>query len=191
MNTIVFYGFLKDKYGEKFDLEVPSLSDALRMLYAQFPKLRNEIRDEKFYVVRGETFEDGKDMRLMDNPESASVNEDNQTYHIVPIIEGGKKGGILQTILGVVLVVVGYFVPGMQGLIAPGVGLIAGGVATMLSPTPSLPDYSGNENPDERPSYIFNGPLNRQEQGGPVPLIYGECLVGSIIASLSIVNEDL
>lgn len=52
---------------------------------------------------------------------------------IVPVIIGSKKAGLLQTILGAVLVVVGA-VTQQYYLVATGVSLAAGGVIQMLSP---------------------------------------------------------
>jgi len=40
-------------------------------------------------------------------------------------------------------------------------------------------------------SYMFNGALNSNEQGGPVPLIYGQARVGSIVISSAITSEEM
>jgi predicted phage tail protein len=72
-----------------------------------------------------------------------------------------------------------------------GLAMFASGILQMLSPTPEIPDYSGREKPDSRPSYLFDGPVNTTEQGGPIPLIYGEVLVGSTIISTSLDVEDI
>jgi predicted phage tail protein len=190
MNKIVLHGFL-EKYGKEYEFDVPSLSDCLRMLFMNFPSIRKEIRDEHFHVVKGESYENAEDLKLNDNKYIAKLKESNQTFHIMPVLDGGK-GGFFQAILGVVLLGISYVFPVTAPFLVPaGIGLLAGGVIQMLTPTPSIPDYSSSERPEDRASYIFNGPLNRQEQGGPIPLIYGRCLVGSIIASVSIVNEDL
>ena len=52
------------------------------------------------------------------------------------------------------------------------------------------PGLSSSESADNRPSYNFSGIKNTMTQGGPVPLCYGEMIVGSACASLGIVAED-
>lgn len=68
---------------------------------------------------------------------------------IVPVIAGAKRAGILQTVLGVVLIVVGAYSQN-PNLIAAGVAMIAGGVIQMLSPQASGLRQSGS--PDNLPS---------------------------------------
>ncbi len=54
----------------------------------------------------------------------------------VPVIKGSKRAGVLQTIVGIALIVASFFVaPGSQaGFLAAGIGSTAGGVIQMLSP---------------------------------------------------------
>jgi hypothetical protein len=63
--------------------------------------------------------------------------------------------------------------------------MIAGGVVQLLTPLPKglhSKDSAGN-----MPSYSFNGPVNTQAQGNPVPLLYGGPLkVGSAVISAGI-----
>lgn len=63
----------------------------------------------------------------------------NDEIRIAPILIGSKNGGVFQIILGVVLIVVGYFCFGATtttgaGLIAAGIGSAVGGVVQLLSP---------------------------------------------------------
>lgn len=58
------------------------------------------------------------------------------------------------------------------------------GVSQMLSPQPKASTPA-----DANPSYLFSGPANAVEQGGPVPLIYGRMRVGSTVISSAIDNE--
>uniref|UniRef100_UPI003857ACFC hypothetical protein n=1 Tax=Lactococcus lactis subsp. cremoris TaxID=1359 RepID=UPI003857ACFC len=82
----------------------------------------------------------------MDEFELAGTNE----IRIVPVISGSKRGGILQTIIGAVMIVVGaYF--GQGWLVQAGVGLVAGGVVQMLSP--QAKGLKGREASENAPSY--------------------------------------
>jgi predicted phage tail protein len=69
-----------------------------------------------------------------------------------------------------------------------GVAMIMSGVSQMLgSPSTGLAD----SNPaDKKVSYMFNGPVNTVAQGGPIPVGYGEMIVGSVVIDSAIdVNE--
>lgn len=116
---------------------------------------------------------------------------------IMPVIIGSKKAGLLQTILGAVLVVVGVVVTGLSyGWAAPvggaltsaGVGLMAGGVIQMLSPQPA--GLASKQDADNQASYAFGGVTNTAAQGYPVPLLYGKRRVGGAIISAGIYVED-
>mgnify|MGYP003342971051 CR=1 FL=1 len=82
-----------------------------------------------------------------------------------------------------------------------GVGLIFGGVAQMLTPTPQMgqvgttsPSTFGtteNTELDPQKSYSFSGIQNTSQQGVPVPLIYGETFVGSVVISAGIDTDNI
>lgn len=107
---------------------------------------------------------------------------------IAPVLEGSKRGGVLQTIVGAVLIAAS-FIPGFQALLAPGVALAAGGVIQMLSPQPKT--LRSREDPDNMPSYAFGGPVNTTAAGHPVPLLYGKRRIGGAIISAGIHTEDI
>ncbi|HGH4637927.1 TPA: tail assembly protein, partial [Enterobacter bugandensis] len=113
---------------------------------------------------------------------------------IVPVIIGSKKAGLLQTILGAVLVVVGAVATfgfgqawGVNVMLAGG-SMIAGGVIQMLSPQPG--GLASKQSADNKASYAFGGVTNTAAQGYPVPLLYGRRLIGGAIISAGIYVED-
>lgn len=116
-----------------------------------------------------------------------------EVIRIVPVVIGSKKAGLLQTILGAVLVVAGYALSGFTGgasmaLVAPGVALMAGGVIQMLSPQPG--GLASKQSADNQASYAFGGVTNTAAQGYPVPLGYGKRRIGGAIISAGIYVED-
>ena len=113
------------------------------------------------------------------------VNED--IIRIVPVIIGSKKAGLLQTILGAALVVVGAITQ-QYYLVATGVSLAAGGVIQMLSPQPA--GLASKQDADNRASYAFGGVTNTAAQGYPVPIGYGKRRIGGAIISAGIYVED-
>jgi predicted phage tail protein len=72
-----------------------------------------------------------------------------------------------------------------------GLSLSLRGVADMLSPLPKVADANVFERPDQRASFLFAGPVNVSEQGHPVPLVYGQARVGSVVASAGLENVDI
>ena len=74
---------------------------------------------------------------------------------------------------------------------ALGAMVVLGGIAQAISPQPKTGDYSQRESPDQRSSYLFNQVVNTVEQGGAVPLIYGETLVGSQVIAMGMAPEDI
>ncbi|WP_429544314.1 tail assembly protein [Pseudomonas frederiksbergensis] len=110
-----------------------------------------------------------------------------QEIRIVPVIAGSKRAGLLQTIIGAVLVVAGtYF--GQTWAVQLGVGLVAGGVIQMLSPQASGLKQSAS--PENAPSYAFGSAKNTTASGNPVPICIGERRWGGMIISASIYAED-
>lgn len=75
---------------------------------------------------------------------------------------------------------------------AMGAMMTLGGIAQAISPQPKTGDYRQREaDPAARAGYLFNSVVNTVEQGGPVPLIYGETLVGSQVIAMGITPEDM
>ncbi len=75
---------------------------------------------------------------------------------------------------------------GLAGnILLGGFAMALGGVSMMLAPTPKADDNA------DKGSFLFNGATNVSAQGGPVPLVYGDVLTGSVVGSLSITDEQV
>lgn len=111
-----------------------------------------------------------------------------EDIHIFPALIFGKDGGLIQTIIGVTLIVVGTFLPGPWSpyLIMTGISMVVGGVMQMLSPQPQV--SSGNEDA-VRSKYLPSG-QNTVAIGTPIPLLYGKFRIGGHIMSLNIDATD-
>ena len=58
-------------------------------------------------------------------------------------------------------------------------------MAQLLTPVPTVP--TGIDSPkDPRKSYSFSGVQQTSRAGVPVPIVYGETLVGSVVISAGI-----
>ena len=204
LRTIHLHGRLGDKFGKEFRFDVATAAEAVRALATNFNEFLLELQEGSYEVVRGNYF--GDDPIWLDESEVAEFKLGHADLHIVPHIEGSKNaraGGSLKIILGVALIgvaVAGAFFTGgmslgMMGTTIPGLGisfgnvamvgvaLILAGVARLLTPT--------QQNPNEQASFLLNGPGNSYAQGNPVPLVYGEVIVGSQLISGSIDIEPI
>lgn len=123
-----------------------------------------------------------------------------EVIRIVPVVIGSKKAGLLQTILGAVLITAAvltgpggigaaFAAGGLTGFAAAtGASLVLGGVIQLLSPQPS--GIASKQSADNRASYAFGGVTNTAAQGYPVPLLYGKRRIGGAIISAGIYVED-
>ncbi|CVB40428.1 Phage-related protein%2C tail component [Serratia marcescens] len=66
--------------------------------------------------------------------------------------------------------------------------MMLGGVVQMLSPMQG--GLASRQDPDNKPSYAFGGPVNTIAQGNPVPILYGKRRIGGAIISAGIYAED-
>ena len=184
---------------ESHTLHVNSIGEAVRALDANYPGFKNKIkRDAEYYVLCGDELKEENAI----NDESIFMNFNKGDFHIIPKISGSKSmaAAIATTVLGVVLMVVSIYVPpagalgyGLitQGLVfSIGLSLFASGILAAISPAPTVSNYGERESAEERPSFLFDGPGNTTEQGGPIPLIYGRMIVGSTLISSAMDAED-
>ncbi|MDD0985367.1 tail assembly protein [Pseudomonas shahriarae] len=105
---------------------------------------------------------------------------------IVPVISGAKRAGILQTVLGVVLIAMSSITNGAT--LAPGIALTAGGVIQMLSP--QVPGLKQSSAPENAASYAFGSAKNTTASGNIIPICIGHRAWGGVIISASIYAED-
>lgn len=181
MKTIKLHGILAKKFGKSFVLDVQSPKEACHAIASQIPAfrafmLKAEQLGLKFAVFCGSQ---NKKNNITENELDYTTRAN--TIHIVPKMmgAGGKTIGWLQVIGGAVMVGVGLFT-GNIALAGSGLGMALGGVASLLTPTPKIP----NQDPDgNRPNKGFGGAVTTVTQGNPVPVLYGEREVGGFFAS--------
>jgi predicted phage tail protein len=189
MVNIELGGVLGKTFGKSHERLVSTTAEVFRALCCTISGFEQYLNTSK---KRGLTFAIFKGKN--------NIGEDDLGYpitediiRIVPVVIGRKKAGLLQTILGAVLVVAGYALSGFTGgasmaLVAPGVALMAGGVIQMLSPQAA--GLASKQSADNQASYAFGGVTNTAAQGYPVPLLYGRRRIGGAIISAGIYVED-
>ena len=186
LRTIRLYGKLGATYGRVHHLAVNSAREAIRALCVLLPGFEAELMaaHEKgvTYAVFNGRYNLSRD-ELKNPPGKDAIR-------VAPILQGSKRAGALQTIIGAVLVVVGAITYSYGGgaLVSVGLSLMAGGVLQMLAPQKN--GTSTQDQADNQASYNFNGPVNTSAQGNNVPLGYGRCIGGSAVISGGIYAED-
>ena len=208
LRKIKVYGslakFLKQRV---FQADVATPSEAVRFLIANFPQVRGHMSDKHYKVlVSDNALAIGDEPEQLHHPIGAQ-----EEIKIVPVM-AGAGGGAGRFLLGAALIATAIAIPGSAGLTlggfsataagaaTAGAGLVAAvgnlgifltltGVAQMISPTPSFGAGAGSDQ-DPRKSYSFSGIQNVARQGVPVPIVYGETIVGSVVVSSTILTDD-
>lgn len=194
LTTIRLYGALGARFGRVHKLAVQTSAEAVKALCINLDGLESYLMNAKKNGMTFAVFRGKRNIGVQDYRELGGGSD----IRIAPIMEGAKKAGLFQTILGAVMVVAGiaisYFSSGTlatfgASLAAGGVGMMAGGVFQMLSPQPK--GLQGRDDPDNKPSYAFGGSVNTLAMGNPVALLYGEREIGGAIISAGIISEDI
>ncbi|WP_060512999.1 tail assembly protein [Pseudomonas sp. NBRC 111124] len=180
-------GFLRKKYFKKqcFLLDRGDTREAVKAIDVNYPGFAQDVADAESRGLRFAIFKNGKNIG-QDELDLGGARE----LWFVPVIQGSKRAGVLQTIIGVALIVASFFVaPGSQpAVLAAGIGSTAGGVIQMLSPQAGGLSQSGA--PENLPSYAFGSAKNTTASGNPVPICIGERRWGGAVISASVRAED-
>ena len=183
LRKIKLYGKLAKFVGHRIlEADVATAAEAVRFLVANWPELERHMADQHYRVSVG-TYD--LDLEELHDPAG------QQEIKIVPVMAGAGATG--RIIAGIALIALS-FIPGFAAWAGPtayalitgiGASLVLGGVAQLLTPTPKVPTGPDTQN-DPRKSYSFSGVQNTSRQGVPVPIVYGETIVGSVVISAGI-----
>ena len=198
LRKIKLYGELAKFLGQKtFEAEVHNAAQAIKFLIVNFPQLEKHMGDRYYKVLVG-------DWEIKE--EEIHYPNGQEEIRIIPIVggEGGRGAG--RFIIGAVLIGAAIIAPGagMVGLQFAGTGgaaaspfmaavgniglaLALTGLSQMLTPVPPVKE----QEQDPRLSFNFSGIQNTSRAGVPVPVIYGELIVGSVVISAAIENEQV
>lgn len=191
LRTIHLHGSLKE-FGESYKLSVVTAGEAVRALCMQIKGLKEAIEAGSWHVIRG-SLDSGIQL---DAKECSEFKLGKGDLHIVPAVEGAKSGGgggAIKIVLGVALIGAALFFAPAAGGLSAGIGsmgltyghlalvgaaLVLAGVASLISP-----NEEAEETEEEKSSYLLNGPGPTYEQGGPIPIIYGEVYFSGVTIS--------
>jgi predicted phage tail protein len=195
LRKIKLYGRLAKFVGQRvFEADVASAAEAVRFLLVNFPQLEKHMADQHYRVSVG---------KYALTAEELQDPAGQQEIKIVPVL-AGAGGRTAAIIAGVALIALsfgigaiasaGVALGGLAGIgtvgtigVSIGVSLVLGGVAQLLTPTPKInAPGTQQDNNDPRKSYSFSGIQQTSRQGVPVPIVYGETVVGSVVISAGI-----
>lgn len=190
MKTIILHGILAKKFGKSFNLAVGSTKEAMRALCVQLAGFEAFMMNAHKQGLRFAVFHDKHNV----GENELEMSHTAKIIRVVPVVEGSKKEGVLETVIGAVLVVAGVvatgmgFAPAGAALIGAGVGLMVGGISQMLMPKVDAQDNNQDGN---KANKGFGGAVTTIAQGNPVPILYGEREIGGFIMSASQLPEDM
>jgi len=196
LRKIKLYGKLAKFIGHRvLEADVATAAEAVRFLLANWPEVERHMADQHYRVSVG-TYD--LDLEELHHPAGAAP------ISFVPVVAGA--GATARIIAGIALIAgaiilgpaAGGFLGLGMGLSGAGMGIIGGaaaitfgmigvslvigGVAQLLTPTPKI----STDEADPRKSFSFSGIQNTNRAGVPVPVVYGETLVGSVVISAGI-----
>lgn len=208
LRTVVLHGSLAAQFGPSFDLDVKSPVEALRALMVQVKGFRRAFREGSYRVLKARNHVADS----LDLDELRLRLGRSREIHVVPVIAGSANGWgkILAGVAIIGLAIAAPYALGMAGGLSAtfggisaigfsgisfgtiaglGAAVALGGIAQMLSPTPTL--SGGSAEQDRKESFLFGSAENVTAQGVPVPLVFGEFVTGSVVVSAGLSTEEL
>ncbi|MBD1229267.1 tail assembly protein [Xenorhabdus griffiniae] len=193
--TIELGGVLGKTFGKTHQRLISTTGESIRALCCTLDGFEQYLNSSKSRGLTYAVFRGKKNIGVDD----MGFPVTNEVIRIVPVVIGSKKAGMLQTIFGAVLVVVGAVVgfytswTGVggaigSGMVKMGTAMMLGGVIQMLSPQPG--GLAMKDQGENKPSYAFGSPTNTVSQGYPVPIGYGKRRIGGAIISAGVYVED-
>lgn len=182
---IRLHGHLATRFGRVHELAVDTAAEAVRALDVVCKGFAEAVRGWRGAGYRVRVGE-GNSARWLDEHTLRLGLGRARRIDIVPSVSGAKRNGIGQIIIGAVLVVVGGYTNNPT-LTQSGIAMILGGAIALLTPMPKGSDSKAKEEVSRQ----LNGPPNVTSSGGPVPLIIGRVLVGSVTISAGLSTDQV
>ena len=192
---IKLYGHLKEATGRSsFKAKVSNTAEAVRFLIANFPTLEHEMANQYYRVSVNNV--DIDETELHDPVGIAEIK-------IIPVIAGSGRG-FGKILLGAALIGLAFLMPAGNGLtlmegIKAGsfakVGLITKSMAyigayLVLSGIADLFTPAVEPEAEDPLSANFSNAINTTLATVPIPILYGECITGSVVISAGIDTAD-
>ncbi|MCR4227012.1 tail assembly protein [Enterobacter hormaechei] len=187
--VIKLSGSMAQRFGRTHRRALTSASEVFRALSNTIAGFDAYLREAR---AKGLDFVIFRDRRNIGHEEFELLGPGDE-LRIIPVIRGSKRAGVFQALLGTALVAAAIWMPGVSIaasnlMFSVGAAMAVGGVVQMLSPQVS--GLRMRQEPDNKPSYAFGGPVNTTASGNPVPLLYGQREIGGAIIFAGVYAED-
>ena len=186
------------KFGSCWEVECNTLSDIIRLISCQEPEFKTCLVEAQ---EAGLGLELIKGKKAVESEVEFLISLNNEDI-ILSLVPGGSKKYVT-VVLGITLflatggmavVTAGSWSAaatafgslGLPALI--GLNIAVAGLAALLAPGPET-DIDTNK--DETPgANLFNGPVNTTKQNVPIPILYGELIVGGATINGGFLLDD-
>ena len=163
MKIVNLHGKIGKEFGERWELEVDSITEALRAI---------DVNTGRFFRYLGQNQQENKTFSfLLEGCDEKIESKDElltplpkkcKEFHIIPNAEGALEAFLIPLVIS----------------------LATGFIMRALFKPPKKEDEKQSK------SFLFQGAENVAQQGVPVPLGYGRLLVGSVIVSAVMRHVD-
>lgn len=203
VRTVVLHGSLKKEFGSSFRVVGDTLPTLSRGINSQAEGFLDALRTGYYKVKVNGRY-------LLKEEAMMHLSSKAKRIDITPHV--GGSGGSGKAIVGAIII--GFAIVASGGTLAAplagmggtaftvggmaltfgnvallGFAIAAAGVSMMMSPMPE--GTTAGAGAEQTPSFLFNGATNVNEQGGPVPLVYGRFRVGSTRISVDASTEEV
>lgn len=162
MTKINLYGLLAEEFGHSFSMEIEQARDVFDAIDANRNGFKKRIFDLGSSGFHYSVIVNGK---KIENPKEESIKNKAQTIDLVPILNGDGPAAILWQIALIV---------------------VSTAAQILLAPDPPEPPEIKASVASLQKSFTFSSVENRAAQGTPVPVCYGELIVGSEVIQTSL-----
>jgi predicted phage tail protein len=167
LRKVYLHGYLADFHDGPITVVGDTVAEIVEVVTRQLAGFRPDAVRGR-HRIKIVDFDTEESLYQMLGPEVGEI-------HIVPQMSGGKKGGLLQILLGAALIGVGLLLGAgtMFGSMLMKVGALAllGGLSALLAPQPEADKSEQN-----RSAYL-GAPKNTVKIGTRIPILYGEHFV--------------
>ena len=198
LTTVILGGPLGKKYGRRFEFMLHRPIDAIKALHCNFPDF---VETMQGYADKGMEFritDLSNGRRDLSLDESTTLNRP-KVLRLAPVVAGASEQTAkanTQLAIAAVLAVAAIALSG--GTTAPWVVQALAAMSVSFAIQGALGHYAAHqskknkkEQKEKNPSNLFSNQENVTEAGGPVPVGYGQMMVGSTVIGVAYEVYDM
>lgn len=192
LTTVILGGPLGKKYGRRFEFMLHRPIDAIKALHCNFPDF---VETMQGYADKGMEFritDLSNGRRDLSLDESTTLNRP-KVLRLAPVVAGASEQTAkanTQLAIATVLAVAAIALSG--GTASPWVVQALAAMSVSFAIQGALGHYAAHqskknkkEQKEKNPSNLFSNQENVTEAGGPVPVGYGEMMIGSTVIGVA------